>query len=69
MKPRWAVHGVEFLIISSGPTYTQHLSDEEFAAFKVRTSLLGDKIPCTYVLGPKLLLVMGCVKLGEKIAL
>ena len=48
MKPRWAVHGVEFLIISSGPTYTQHLNDEEFAAFKVRTSLLGNKIPCTY---------------------
>ena len=36
VKPRWAVHGVEFLIISSGPTYTQHLSDEEFASFKVR---------------------------------
>ena len=36
VKPRWAVHGVEFLIIASGPNYTKHLNDEEFAAFKVR---------------------------------
>ena len=35
VKPRWAVHGVEFLIIASGPNYTKHLNDDEFAAFKV----------------------------------
>ena len=40
MKPRWAVHGVEFLIIASGPNYTKHLNDEEFAALKVRLALI-----------------------------
>lgn len=39
IKPRWAAHGIEFLIIASGPGYTRHLVDDEFASYKVNTKL------------------------------
>ncbi len=35
IKPRWAVHGIEFLLIASLPNYTSHLAEEEFATYKV----------------------------------
>ncbi|KAL1459113.1 hypothetical protein WDU94_011120 [Cyamophila willieti] len=34
LRPRWATHGLDFLILASEPANTNHMSDNEFEIFK-----------------------------------
>uniref|UniRef100_A0A8D8PRX7 Mitogen-activated protein kinase kinase kinase 4 n=4 Tax=Cacopsylla melanoneura TaxID=428564 RepID=A0A8D8PRX7_9HEMI len=34
LRPRWATHGLDFIILASEPANTNHMSDNEFEVFK-----------------------------------